>query len=48
MISKLLRQSTGTLNPHTFIDLSLRHWSTRAISPFSVTWRQLHRTMVWI
>ncbi|WVZ23468.1 hypothetical protein V8G54_002012 [Vigna mungo] len=38
---KLLRQSTRTLVPHTFIDFSSRHLSTKAKSLFSVTWRQL-------
>lgn len=47
MVSKPRKQSTGTLVPHTLIDSSFRHLFTRTRRPLSVTWRQLHRTIVW-
>lgn len=47
MVSKPRKQSTGTLVPHTLMDSSFRHLFTRTRRPLSVTWRQLHRTIVW-
>lgn len=47
IVSKAMKQSTGTLVPHTLMDSSLRQQFTRTKRPFSVTWRQLHRMIVW-
>ena len=47
IVNKPMKQSTGILVPQTLIDSSFRHLFTRTRSPPSVTWRQLHRTMVW-
>lgn len=47
IVSKPMKQSTGILVPHTLIDSSFWHLFTRTRSPLSVTWRQLHRTIVW-
>lgn len=38
----------GTRIPHTLIDSSLRHLFTSMMSPVSVTWRQLQRTIAYI
>lgn len=47
IVSKAMKQSTGTLVPHKLMDSSLRQLFTRTRRPFSVTWRQLHKTIVW-
>lgn len=47
IVSKAMKQSTGTLVPHTLMDSSLRQQFTRTKRPFSVTWRQLHRMIVF-
>lgn len=46
IVSRPIKQSTVTLMPHALIDSSLRHLFTKARSPFSVTCRQPHSTIV--
>lgn len=48
MVSKAMKQSTGTLVPHKLRDSSFLHLLTRTRRPLSVTWRQHHMLIVCI
>ena len=48
MVSKAMKQSTGTLVPHKLRDSSFLHLLTRTRRPLSVTWRQHHILIVCI